>query len=105
MGDERLVAGRRDEEMHVRGTDGAALGGVHERADGTVDRDRIEFRHDRAEPEPAPFVGRQPGAQFRLSGVEFRLLDVVQAFFVSLPDVDLAPAIGAPFAARTTHSV
>jgi hypothetical protein len=82
----RPVPGRGDDEVHVRRPVGMPAGGSQQLPDRTVVGDRVEARHDRAEPVPPLVVGGEQPAQVARR-LDAGLLDVVKAVLVGLPDV------------------
>ena len=89
LGGQRPVAGPRDKQMDVRRAPRVPAGGRQQRADGTVVRDRVRDRLDRADLVAAVAVGLVDTAQVELRCV--RVLDRVQAVRRVLPDVERGP--------------
>ena len=88
VGDQRLVAGHVDQEVHVRRAEVADLGLRDQVADRAVHRDRVALRRDGAHAVAAVLAGRVLGAQPRL--VDVGELRLVGALGVGLPDVEHA---------------
>ena len=101
---DRDVAGRLDDEVHVRGPVGVALRGTQQCADRAVGGDRVVRRDDAAEPEAALVVGGEQAAAVaeRLAAAG---LDVVGALLVGLPDVDPRAGERVPSGEATVPSI
>src|SRR5271169_1497423 len=84
---QRAMPGRYHDEMDMRRAVRVPSGRVQQRADRAVGRYRIVAGHDRAEPEgPGRICGEQAAPVG--PGLHVRLLDVVEALVVGLPDVE-----------------
>ena len=95
-----------DDVVEMRGSEGVAAEGFQELADGAVVGDRVEFRLHALEPVAAIRPGAEHAAQVEI-GLDALLLDVVEAFVIGLPDVDLRirkrRAVGGPDRTADQH--
>ena len=73
--------------MHVAGTVWVTLELLENLTDGTIVRDGIRYWHDGLEPKDTVIVTLHDSSA--IGTVSFCILNIVEAFAVCLPDIDL----------------